>query len=185
VAPLVTVVQTLNWTMTSEFDGQGTCAIRHSGDQMIRYGTARPLPARLFAVDDVIFGGVLRTHVLIGGRYKGVVPIVGTEHRSYHVIQRPPAGTCDSDARPFLQDCSGTKPLVKGAGMFVDTRPPKARTQKVATRVPVETALLPRIFPECPIWFFDLRTTGCTRFSRSATGACSRVGRRSPRALGG
>jgi hypothetical protein len=153
----VSGVQTLNWTMTSEFDGQGTCAIRHSGDQTIRFGTARSLPTRLFAVDDVLFGPVLRAHALIDGRYKGVVPIVGSEHRSYHVIQRPPAGTCGSDARPYLQDCSGTKPLVKGAGMFVDTRPPKARTQKVATRVPVQTALLPRVFPECPIQIFDLR----------------------------
>jgi hypothetical protein len=153
----ITGVQTLNWTMTSEFDGQGTCAIRHSGDQTIRFGTPRPLPARLFALDDVVFGAVLRAHVLIGGRYKGVVPIVGTEHRSYNVIQRPPAGICGSDARPYLQDCSGTKPLVKGAGMFVDTRPPKARAQKVATRVPVQTALLPRIFPDCPIQIFDLR----------------------------
>lgn len=153
----VSGVQTLNWTMTSEFDGQGTCAIRHSGDQTIRFGTARPLPARLFALNDVIFGPILRAHVLIGGRYKGVVPIVGSEERKYHVIQRPPVGICSSEARPYLQDCSGTKSLVKGAGMFVDTRPPKARAQKVATRVPVQTALLPRIFPECPIRFFDLR----------------------------
>jgi hypothetical protein len=153
----VSGMQMLNWTMTSEFDGQGTCAIRHSGDQTIRFGTARPLPARLFALDDVVFGPVLRAHVLIGGHYKGVVPIVGSEHRDYHVIQRPPVGTCSSEARPYLQDCSGTKSLVKGAAMFVDTRPPKARAQKVATRVPVQTALLPRIFPECPIRFFDLR----------------------------
>ena len=150
-------VQTLNWTMTSEWDGQGTCAIRHSGDQTIRFGTARPLPARLFALNDVIFGPVLRAHVLIGGRYKGVVPIVGSEERKYHVIERPPVGICGSEARPYLQDCSGTKSLVKGDGMFVDTRPPKGRAQKVATRVPVQTALLPRIFPECPIRFFDLR----------------------------
>jgi hypothetical protein len=154
----ITGVQTLNWTMTSEFESQGgTCAIRHSGDQTIRFGTARPLPARLFAVDDVVFGRVLRAHALIGGKYKGVVPIVGSEHRSYHVIQRPPLGLCSPDARPYLQDCSGTKPLVKGAGTFVDTRPPKARAQKVAMRVPVQTALLPRVFPECPIKFFDLR----------------------------
>ena len=61
--------------------------------------------------------------------------------RAAGVIQRPPAGICGSEARPYLQDCSGTKSLVKGAGMFVDTRPPKARAQKVATRVPVQTAL--------------------------------------------
>jgi hypothetical protein len=150
-------VQTLHWDQTSDFSDAGPCPVRHTGDQTIRFGTPRAFPARLIPTDDVIFGPVLRAHVLVGGRYRSVVPMVGSERRVYDVVQRPPlAGNCSKDAARYLADCSGTHPLVRGSGTFVDTRPPKARSQKVATRVPVGTGLLPR-FPDCPIHEFDLR----------------------------
>lgn len=150
-------VQTLHWDQVSDFSDAGPCPIRHTGDQTIRFATPRAFDTRLFPVDDVIFGPVLRAHVLVGGRYRAVVPLVGAERRAYDVIQRPPlAGNCSRDAAHYLSDCGGTHALVQGTGTFVDTRPPKARAQKLATRVPVQTVLLPR-FPECPIHEFDLR----------------------------
>jgi hypothetical protein len=155
----ITGVQTLHWEMTSSFPGRGPepCDIRHSGDQTIRFGTGRAFPARLYPINDVIFASVLRAHVVVGGKYRGVVPLTGSEHRSYHVIQKPAnASSCDASAAPYLQDCSGTRPLAQGTGTLVDTRPPKARVQKVAMRVPVGTALQSK-FPECRVLTFDLR----------------------------
>jgi hypothetical protein len=150
-------VQTLHWDQVTDFSDAGPCPIRHMGDQTIRFGTPRAFPAKLVPVDDVIFGRVLRAHVLVGGRYRSVVPMAGSERRAYHVVQRPRlAGSCSNDAAPYLSDCGGIHPLVQGTGTFVDIRPPKGRSQKVATRVPVGTGLLPR-FPECRIHEFDLR----------------------------
>jgi hypothetical protein len=150
-------VQKLHWDQVTDFSAAGPCPIHHIGNQTIRFGTPRALPARLVPVDDVVFGPVLRAHVLVRRRYRAVVPMVGSEQRAYDVVQRPPlAGSCSKDAARYLSDCGGTHPLVLGTGTFVDTRPPKAKAQKVATRVPVGTGLLPR-FPECPIREFDLR----------------------------
>jgi hypothetical protein len=150
-------VQSLHWDQVTDFSDAGPCPIHHVGNQTIRFGTPHAFPARLIPTDDVIFGPVLRAHVLVGRRYRAVVPMVGFEQRSYDVVERPRlAGNCSKDAARYLSDCRGSHPLVAGTGTFVDTRPPKARAQKVASRVPVSTALLPR-FPECPIHEFDLR----------------------------
>lgn len=144
--------------MTSTFAGRSQiCRIRHAGNQTIRFGTSTTLPARLVPLNDVIFGAVLRAHVRVGDKWKGVVPLVGSEERRYRVVTGPPEpSACDPEARPYLRDCSGTKPLAQGTGTFVDTRPPKARAQKVAMRVPAGTGLQ-RNFPECPIIIFNLK----------------------------
>src|SRR6266480_270755 len=79
----LTGVQVIHWTTTAHFDrtdGEGTCDITHHGDQTIHFGTHGAIRVRLRRGS----AGV-PVEVRKGKKWRGLVPIVGTEDRVHTV----------------------------------------------------------------------------------------------------
>jgi hypothetical protein len=150
----VTGVQVIHWTTTAHFDrtdGEGTCDITHHGDQTFHFGTPGAIRVRLR-------GGPAGVPVEArnGKKWRGLVPIVGTEERVHTVISAPPdlsvcsqPSNVNADATP----CSATKPLVKGA---VEKTWVVKPTRIVTMYDPLAYAFQPA-FPTCNPAGFDLK----------------------------
>jgi hypothetical protein len=143
--------QTFSWEATRSYDTAGgvSCAIRHKGDQTVRFGTRGTVPVE-------VLHGASGPYViaLVGGRRRTVVPIVGSESRVHRVLDMENADACvgDSVARRSTRDCAATNPLVS-TGVFVK---PSYRLHEVEMYVPVDLGFLRRV-PSCDVREFVLR----------------------------
>lgn len=146
-------VQVMHWKATAHFDridGNGVCVITHQGDQTFRFGTGGPIRVRLHG------GASVPVEARSRGKWRELVPIVGTEKRVHTVVSAPPdVSNCDqralaeADATP----CSVTKPLSPGA---VEKTGVLKKPPQVTMYDPLAYAFQ-RKFPTCHAQGFDLK----------------------------
>ena len=150
----LTGVQVVHWTVTSQFDrtdGLGTCDITHHGDQTFRFGTGGAIRVRLLRGSSGVPVEVKR-----GRKWRGLVPIVGSEERVHTVISAPAdLSVCSqpSNVQADATACTATHPLAKGAveKTWLVKRPPT-----VTMYDPLAYAFQPA-FPACHAQGFDLK----------------------------
>jgi hypothetical protein len=150
----LTGVQVLHWTVTSHFDrtdGDGTCDITHHGDQTFRFGTGGAIRVRLRRGSSGV-----PVEVRKGRKWRGLVPIVGTEERVHTVISAPgDLSVCSqpSNVQADATPCSVTEALAKGA---VEKTNAVKNPPVVTMYDPLAYAFQPA-FPTCHAQGFDLK----------------------------
>jgi hypothetical protein len=150
----LTGVQVIHWTVTAHFDrtdGEGTCDITHHGDQTIRFGTGSAIRVRLRRGSSGV-----PVEAKKGRRWRGLVPIVGTEERVHSVVSAPSdLSVCSqpSNVQADATPCSVTNPLVKGA---VEKTNAVKKPAVVTMYDPLAYAFEPA-FPTCHAQGFDLK----------------------------
>jgi hypothetical protein len=150
----LTGTQVIHWTATARFDrtdGEGTCDITHHGDQTFRFGTGGAIRVRLRRGPE---GVALETRN--GKKWRGLVPIKGTEERVHTVISAPTdLSVCSqpSNVQADTTACSQTKPLVKGA---VEKTWVVKPSRTVTMYDPLAYGFQPA-FPTCSAQGFDVK----------------------------
>ena len=149
----LTGVQVMHWKATAIFptvDGNGSCEITHAGDQTFRFGTGGPIRIRIGP------GSGAPVEARNGRKWRGLVPIVGTEQR-VHTVTSAPADLSNCSDKAHAQadatPCSATKPLAKGA---VEKTWVVKSTRVVTMYDPLAYAFQPA-FPTCHAQGFDLK----------------------------
>jgi len=149
----LTGVQVMHWEFTQQFgtiDGSGSCDVTHHGDQTIRFGTGGTIRVRLGT------GSATPVEVRQGAKWRGLVPIVGTEQRVHTVVAAPPdLSNCNDkgNAQVAAKPCSVTVPLARGA---VEKTWLLVRQRTVDMYDPFAYAFQPR-FPACHPNGFDIK----------------------------
>jgi hypothetical protein len=149
----LTGVQVMHWKATAVFptvDGNGSCDITHAGDQTFRFGTGGKIRVRIGP------GSGAPVEARNGKKWRGLVPIVGTERRVHTVVSAPADLSSCSDQAHVQADahqCSVTKPLAKGA---VEKTWIVKQTRVVTMYDPLANAFQPA-FASCHAQGFDLK----------------------------
>jgi hypothetical protein len=126
----------------------GGCAYEGHGEQSERFRTARAVKV----IAPPPRGGSSREfQALARGRWGRVVPLIGTETRTYALLKAPTA-PCPAIRPEFRHDCRGTNPLLPRAGVVL-----MRDREKLAVHVPVDTPWIDRQPSACDIRLFDLR----------------------------
>jgi hypothetical protein len=155
--------QTFTWEVSSSFDtaGGGNCTIRHAGDQTIKFETPGAVRVKVAKGDSPTVTSDALAYAYVRGRWRGIVPLRGTETRAHRVLELlPNRNECVNDpvARKSAHDCGATTPLVD-TGTFVYFRAITRtfrRKPEVEWHVPVTRGFL-RNVPSCDVRVFHLR----------------------------
>lgn len=144
----VTISGTQHYEWTLEY-ATADCSFKGHGEQTERFGTSRPV--KVIPPPLVSTGGSNEFQALRQGGWGRTVPLAGRERRSYRVL-RAPVGDCPDIGREYRSNCSGTNPLLPGAGVVL-----VRVKQTVSLRVPVATPWINRTPSVCNILLFDIR----------------------------
>jgi hypothetical protein len=145
---LASVSGTQHFEWTIQDSRSGGCAYEGHGEQSERFGTARPVKV----IAPPPRGGNSREfQALARGRWGRVVPLTGTETRTYTLLKAPTA-PCPAISAEFRRGCRGTNPLLPRAGVVL-----MRDRAKLALHVPVDTPWIARRPSDCDIRLFDLR----------------------------
>jgi hypothetical protein len=145
---LVTITGTQHVEWTIEQVSPRPCTFKGHGEQSESFRTSRPVKVIAPTAGP---SGTREFRALARGAWRRVVPLSGAENRSYQVVQAP-SPECRGIPTEFRTSCSGTNPLLPGAGVVLM----RVRRQ-VALHVPVDTPWIQRRPAACDIRLFDLR----------------------------
>ena len=138
--------QHVDWTL--EQVSPRPCTFKGHGEQSETFRTSRAVKVIAPTAGPA---GTREFRALVRGSWKRTVPLGGAEHRSYSVVQAP-SPECRGIPTEFRTSCSGTNPLLSGAGVVLM----RVRRQ-IALHVPVDTPWIQRRPATCDIRLFDLR----------------------------
>ncbi|HEY6583239.1 MAG TPA: hypothetical protein VIZ29_00185 [Gaiellaceae bacterium] len=145
---LVTITGTQHVEWTLEQVSPRPCTFKGHGEQSETFRTSRPVKVITPTAGP---SGTREFQALVRGAWRRVVPLIGAEHRAYSVVEAP-SPDCRGIPTEFRTSCSGTNPLVAGAGVALM----RVRRQ-IALHVPVDTPWIQRRPATCDIRLFDLR----------------------------
>jgi hypothetical protein len=142
----ITGTQHVEWTL--EQVSPRPCTFKGHGEQAESFRTSRPVKVTAPTAGPA---GSREFRALVRRAWRRVVPLTGAEHRTYQVVEAP-SPDCRGIPTEFRTSCSGTNPLVAGAGVVLM----RVRRQ-IALHVPVDTPWIQRRPATCDIRLFDLR----------------------------
>jgi hypothetical protein len=145
---LVTIAGTQHVEWTIEQVSPRPCTFKGHGEQSESFRTSRAVKVIAPTAGPA---GTREFRALVRGAWRRVVPLAGAEKRSYQVVETP-SPECRGIPTDFRTSCSGTNPLVPGAGVALM----RVRRQ-IALHVPVDTPWIQRRPATCDIRLFDLR----------------------------
>ena len=145
---LATITGTQHFEWVLQDSRSGGCAYEGHGEQSETFRTTRPVKV----IAPPPRGGASREfQALARGRWGRVVPLSGTETRTYALLKAPTA-PCPAIRAEFRRGCRGTNPLLPRAGVVI-----MRDRAKLALHVPVDTPWIDRRPSVCDIRLFDLR----------------------------
>jgi hypothetical protein len=145
---LVTITGSQQVAWTIEQAGPRPCTFKGNGEQSETFRTSKPVKVIAPTAGPA---GTREFRALVRGAWRRVVPLAGAETRSYRVAEVP-SPDCRGVPAEFRTSCSGTNPLLGGAGVALM----RVRRQ-IALHVPVDTPWIQRRPATCDIRLFDLR----------------------------